>query len=122
MELSCWLRLLTEVERPRQRPMLAASAIANQARADQVELPFTLRNISRQNGRRLCLSMTTTTLLEAAISFLTARIALWFAVNTPRQGTMLGALPAPALPAATGPPCRISRGLRELDAPPYLPA
>jgi putative oxidoreductase len=38
--------------------------------------------------------MSTTTLLEAASGFLTATIALWFVVNTPRQG----------VPAATGAP------------------
>ena len=52
----------------------------------QPEHRFTVRNIPRQDGRSLFLSMSTTTLLEAAAGFLTATTAFWFVVNAPRQG------------------------------------
>ena len=70
------------------------------------ESAFTVRNISRQDGSPLVLSMSTTTLLEAAAGFLTATTALWFVVNAPRQGVPAAAAAPVVLPPALIAPLR----------------
>ncbi len=70
------------------------------------ESRFTVRNIPRQDGRPHVLSMSTTTLLEAAAGFLTATIALWFVVNAPRQGVPAVAAAPVALPPSLLAPLR----------------